>query len=307
MSSEIRNEVAVIRRVTWIGFWVNAALMLLKLFFGYWGHSDALVADGFHSLSDFGTDFIVLIFVGVAYRSADADHPYGHGKYETLASLIIAFVLLAVAVGITWGGIDAIIAFFHRHELPRPDVWTIIVAIVSIVAKEWLFRMTEAKGKEIGSSSLAANAWHHRSDAISSVATLIGVSGAYFLGMKFRVLDPIVSILIGIFIAVSAIKIARPSVNELLERALPPEEVEKIRLMILAVPGVRGLHNLKTRRAGHSAIIDVHIKVDPDITVTEGHDIASRVEHTVRTRWNPDIIMYVHVEPFNPTATSCRI
>lgn len=307
MAAETRTEVAVIRRITWIGFWVNAVLMLLKLFFGYWGHSDALVADGFHSLSDFGTDFIVLIFVGVAYKSADDSHPYGHGKYETLATLLIAFVLLAVAVGISWGGIDAIISFFNGNELPRPDVWTIIVAIASIAAKEWLFRLTEAKGKEIGSPALAANAWHHRSDAISSVATLIGVSGAYFLGMKFRILDPIASILIGIFIAVSAIKIARPSIDELLERALPPEEVEKIRVMILSVPGVRDLHHLKTRRAGHSAIIDVHIKVDPDLTVTEGHDIASRVEHTIRDRWHRDIIMYVHVEPFNPTATSCQL
>ncbi len=307
MAAETRTEVAVIRRITWIGFWVNAVLMLLKLFFGYWGHSDALVADGFHSLSDFGTDFIVLIFVGVAYKSADDSHPYGHGKYETLATLLIAFVLLAVAVGIGWGGIDAIISFFNGNELPRPDVWPIIVAIASIAAKEWLFRLTEAKGKEIGSPSLAANAWHHRSDAISSVATLIGVSGAYFLGMKFRILDPIASILIGIFIAVSAIKIARPSIDELLERALPPEEVEKIRVMILSVPGVRDLHHLKTRRAGHSAIIDVHIKVDPDLTVTEGHDIASRVEHTIRDRWHRDIIMYVHVEPFNPTATSCQL
>ena len=244
MAAETRTEVAVIRRITWIGFWVNAVLMLLKLFFGYWGHSDALVADGFHSLSDFGTDFIVLIFVGVAYKSADDSHPYGHGKYETLATLLIAFVLLAVAVGIGWGGIDAIISFFNGNELPRPDVWTIIVAIASIAAKEWLFRLTEAKGKEIGSPALAANAWHHRSDAISSVATLIGVSGAYFLGMKFRILDPIASILIGIFIAVSAIKIARPSIDELLERALPPEEVEKIRVMILSVPGNHNLSAL---------------------------------------------------------------
>ena len=297
----------MIRHITWIGFWVNAVLMLIKLFFGYWGHSDALVADGFHSLSDFGTDFIVLIFVGFAYKGADASHPYGHGKYETFASLLIALVLLIVAFGIGWGGVDSIIGFLKGDELPRPDVWTIIVAIVSIASKEWLFRLTQAKGKEIGSSALIANAWHHRSDAISSVATLIGVSGAYFLGMKFRVLDPIASILIGVFIAVSAVKIAKPSVDELLERALPPDEVEAIRKIIISVPGVLGLHKLKTRRAGHSAIIDVDIKVDPDITVTQGHDIASRVEHTVKEKWSHDIIMYVHVEPFRPSATSCRL
>lgn len=301
------NEVAVIRHITWVGFWVNAVLMALKLFFGYYGHSDALVADGFHSLSDFGTDFIVLVFVGVAYKSADADHPYGHGKFETFASLLIAVALFIVAIGIGWGGVDSIIFFVKGGALPRPDVWTIIVALVSIAAKEWLFRITAAKGREIGSSALEANAWHHRSDAISSVATLIGVSGAYFLGAKFRILDPAASILIGVFIAFSAWKIARPSIDELLERALPPDEVDEIRGIILSVPGVLGLHKLKTRRAGHSAVIDVDIKVDPDITVTQGHDIASRVEHALRTRWHPDLIIYIHVEPFHPTATSCSI
>lgn len=301
------DNVSVIKQVTWIGFWVNVVLMVLKLFFGYWGHSDALVADGFHSLSDFATDFIVLIFVGVAYKSADASHPYGHGKYETLASLLIAVVLLIVAIGISIGGIKTIIGFFNGEELPRPDVWTIIVALASIGAKEWLFRITVAKGKKIGSSALIANAWHHRSDAISSIATLIGVSGAYFLGVNFRVLDPIASILIGSFIAVSAVKIAMPSVDELLERALPPDDVEEIRKIIISVPGVLGLHKLKTRRAGHSTIIDVDIKVDPDISVTKGHDIASRVEHTVKEKWHHDIIMYVHVEPYRPTATTCEL
>lgn len=301
------SDVSTIKRITWIGFWVNAVLMVLKLFFGYWGHSDALVADGFHSLSDFATDFIVLVFVGVAYKSADADHPYGHGKYETLASLIIAVILLIVAFGIGYGGMEAIIAHFHGEELPRPDVWTIVVAALSILSKEWLFRITVANGRRIGSSALIANAWHHRSDAISSVATLVGVSGAYFLGAGFRLLDPVASILIGVFIAVSAVKIGRPSVDELLERALPPEQVEEIRSIILSVPGVLGLHKLKTRRAGHSAIIDVDIKVNPDISVTKGHDIATRVEHTVKAKWHSDIIMYVHVEPYRPTATTCDL
>ncbi len=302
-----RSEVAAIRRITWIGFWVNALLMVLKLIFGYCGHSDALVADGFHSLSDFATDFIVLAFVGMAYKSADDEHPYGHGKFETLASLLIAIILLGVALGICWSGVASLMHYFNGGELPRPDVWVIVVAVVSILAKEWLFRITASKGRAIGSSALIANAWHHRSDAISSVATLVGASGAYFLGASFRILDPVASMLIGVFIAVSAVKIARPSVDELLERALPSEQVEQISAIILSVPGVLGLHRLNTRRIGHGSIIDVHIKVAPDITVTQGHDIASRVEHDLRTRWNHDIIIYIHVEPFHPTATSCSL
>ncbi|MCM1094375.1 MAG: cation diffusion facilitator family transporter [Lachnospiraceae bacterium] len=291
-------EVAIIKHVTWVGFWVNALLMVLKLAFGYYGHSDALVADGFHSLSDFGTDLIVLMMVGIAYKHADSSHPYGHGKFETFASLLIAVILFAVALGIGWKGIASSISFFNGIELPRPDVWTIIVAVISILGKEWLFRYTYARGKKINSSALKANAWHHRSDAISSIATLIGVSGSYFLGVKFRILDPIASLFIGVFIAVSAYKIARPAVDELLERSLPQPQVNQIYSIISSVDGVLGLHKLKTRRSGHSRIIDVDIKVDPDISVTQGHNIATNVEHTLKDRLGDDLFIYVHVEPF---------
>lgn len=296
----IKNEVSIIRHVTWVGFWVNALLMALKLVFGYYGRSDALVADGFHSLSDFGTDFIVLIMVGIAYKRADSTHPYGHGKFETFASLLIGMILMGVAIGIGWKGIDSSIKYFSGGTLPRPDVWTIVVALISILAKEWLFQYTYAKGKALDSSSLKANAWHHRSDAISSVATLVGVSGSYFLGVKFRILDPIASILIGVFIAIAAWKIARPAIDELLERSLPAPQVKQIRKIIASVPGVLAFHKLKTRRSGHSRIIDVDIKVDPDITVTQGHDIATSVERTLKEQLGDDIFIYVHIEPFNP-------
>ena len=216
-----------IRRVTLVGFWVNAVLMVLKIIFGIIGHSDALVADGVHSLSDFATDAIVLVFVGIAYKSADSSHPYGHGKFETFASLLIAVVLLGVAAGIGIAGAGSIMSSMRGATLPRPDIFTIIVALASIGSKEYLYRYTIHAGKRINSSSLIANAWHHRSDAISSIATLIGVSAAYFLGSQWRILDPVASIIIAVFIAVSAIQIALPSVNELLERSLPPDQVRK--------------------------------------------------------------------------------
>ena len=294
------NTVRIIRHVTLVGFWINAALVALKLFIGYWGHSDALVADGYHSLSDFVTDFIVLWFVAVAYKKADRDHPYGHGKYETLASVLIGLILLMVAAFICVSGIMTVVDVVNGAVLPRPDVWTIVVAAVSIVAKELCYRYTARAADAIDSSSLKANAWHHRSDALTSIATVIGVSLAYGLGAPWRVLDPIVSVLISVFIAVSAVQIIRPSFRELLEGSLPEKQIRLIRDEIAAVPGVRRVHNLRSRRNGHSAIVDVNIHVDPDLTVREAHRIASAVERRLQTRFSRDLIIYVHVEPESP-------
>lgn len=295
-----------IRRVTLVGFWVNAVLMVLKIIFGIIGHSDALVADGVHSLSDFATDAIVLVFVGIAYKSADSSHTYGHGKFETFASLLIAVVLLGVAAGIGIAGAGSIMSSMRGATLPRPDIFTIIVALASIGSKEYLYRYTIHAGKRINSSSLIANAWHHRSDAISSIATLIGVSAAYFLGSQWRILDPVASIIIAVFIAVSAIQIALPSVNELLERSLPPDQVRKAAETIASVPGVMTYHHLRTRRNGHSVIIDSHIKVAPDINVAEGHRIATEVEKSLRNVFGTDIITNIHVEPFFPSSSTRR-
>ena len=291
-------EVRMIRHVTWVGFWVNSLLMVLKIAFGLYGHSDALVADGVHSVSDFATDLIVLVFVGIAYKKADNAHPYGHGKFETFASLLIAAILFLVAIGIGISGVQTIISATNGETLPRPDIWTLIIALISILSKELLFRYTDRTGRKINSSSLIANAWHHRSDAISSVATLLGVSAGYFLGDAWRIADPIASILIAVFIAISAIQIGLPSVNELLEKSLPPSEVGKVAATIAGVAGVKAYHRLRTRRNGHSLIIDTHIKVDPTINVAAGHDIATSVELALRKKFGPDIITNIHVEPY---------
>ena len=291
-------SVSIIRHVTWVGFWVNAVLMVIKIAIGHYGHSDALVADGVHSLSDFATDLIVLSFVGIAYKGADSEHPYGHGKFETFASLLIAVILVIVAVGLGWSGVRAIISSLQGNPLPRPDIWTIVVALIAILSKEWLYRYTIATGKRIDSSSLIANAWHHRSDAISSVATLIGVSAGYFLGEGWRIADPVVSIIIAFFIAGSAIEIGRPSVDELLERSLPKDKIREIEEAVAAVPGVKDYHRLRTRRNGHSYLEELHIKVDPNITVTQGHAISTLVETSLRSLLGEDSIITVHVEPY---------
>lgn len=181
--------------------------------------------------------------------------------------------------------------------IPRPDVWTIVVAFFSIVAKEYCYHYTIRFGKRLNSSALMANAWHHRSDAISSVATLIGVSLSYFLGEQWRILDPIASIVIAVLILISAIKIALPSINELLEISLPQDEIKKIYNIIKGVNGVRRVHNLRCRNNGHSLIIDVNIHVEPEITVRTGHAIATDVEEALHQALEPDLIIYVHIEP----------
>lgn len=291
------EELKIIRHVTLVGFWINAALVVVKLFVGYWGHSDALVADGYHSMSDFLTDFMVIIFVGISYKKADQDHPYGHGKYETIASVLIAIILLLVAIGIGWGGISVIIGALEGKEIVRPDVWTIIVAALAIGAKEWCYRYTMKFGRKIDSSALKANAWHHRSDVITSIATLIGVSLSFVLGEHWRILDPIASIIIAVFIGISAIQIAKPSINELLEISLPKKEIDRIRNIIKEVPGVMKVHNLRGRKNGHTSIIDVNIHVDPNITVRAGHAITQEVEKTLHKELGKNTIIYIHMEP----------
>lgn len=290
-----------LRHVTLVGFWINAVLVLIKLFFGYWGHSDALVADGYHSFSDFLTDFMVLYFIGISFKKADSDHPYGHGKYESIGSLMIAVVLMIVAFGIGWGGVKTIVGAANGEAIPRPDVWTIVVAVVSILAKENCYQYTMKYARRYDSSSLRANAWHHRTDAISSIATLVGVTMAYALGDSWRIMDPIMSIIIGVFIAISAVQIARPCVSELLEASLPLPEVNKIHHIIRNVEGVRRVHNLRARSNGRALIVDVNIHVDPDITIREGHAIASDAENMLRHTYGPHIIIYMQVEPDEST------
>jgi len=292
------GDLSLIRRVTWIGFYVNAMLMVIKIVFGLYGHSDALVADGVHSMSDFATDLIVLIFVGIAYRSADAEHPYGHGKFETFASMIIGVLLIAVGVGIGISGLKTAMMCLNGEMISRPDACTLIIAMISIGSKELLYRYTMVTAHKVDSAALRANAWHHRSDAISSVATLVGVGAAYFLSDKWIILDPVAAMLIAVFIIVSAIQICRPAIDELLDKSLSPAQISSVEEAIRGVYGVRRFHRLRTRRNGHIIIIDVHIKVDAHITVDQGHCIATAVENKLRENLGQRLIANIHVEPF---------
>lgn len=290
--------VAVARHVTWVGFWVNAALGVLKVLAGIFGRSSAMVADGVHSFSDFISDIIVIVFVGLSNRKADADHQYGHGKYETFATMLLAAILAAVGVAFLVEGTQQTVAAFRGAVLERPTWLALSMAIASILSKEWLYRYTRRAGERIGSAVVVANAWHHRSDAMSSLATLAGIGGAMFFGPHWRVLDPLAAMVVAVFILIVAYQIGAPAVRELLEGALPEEVVEQCYQIIGSTPGVEAFHRFASRRNGKRMIADFHIKVDPEITVREAHAIATDVERRLKQRFGSEMAVNIHVEPY---------
>ncbi|MFA6879194.1 MAG: cation diffusion facilitator family transporter [Bacteroidales bacterium] len=285
-------------KVTWLGFWVNMLLSVGKILAGIFGRSGAMLADGIHSLSDFITDVIVLVFMKISSKNTDQTHDYGHGKFETFATFIISVALFAVAILLMISGAKKIIASLMGNVIDKPGYIALIAAAVSIISKEWLFRKTRAVGEKINSQAVIANGWHHRSDAFSSVGTLIGISGAIFLGAQWRILDPIASIIVSVFIISVAIKLLRPAVEELTDASLSDSVEEEIASIVKSVEGVDGMHNMKTRKSGNGYIIDVHIKVDPNMTVIKAHDeIASKIEDLLREKFGPQTQTSIHVEP----------
>lgn len=297
-SPDSKEAVSAARRVTMVGFWVNAALGILKVWGGIVGRSGALVADGIHSFSDFITDAIVIAVVGVARRKPDSVYAYGRGKYETGATLLVAIILVIVAIGLFADGVEKVIEWFRGAELEQPSLFALIIIVLSIVSKEWLYQYTRRVGERIHSGVVVANAWHHRSDALSSIATLIGVGGAVLLSPRWRVLDPAAVIVVSVFIAIVGIRLIIPAAKELLEVSMSKRSVEEIRAITASTPGVITYHHLRTRRNGNLAIVDMHIKVDPEITVSEGHSIASRLEDEIRKGFGENSIVYIHVEPY---------
>lgn len=289
-------------RVTWVGFFTNLILSAAKIVAGVVGRSSAMVADGIHSLSDFVTDFIVIIFIKISSKNEDSDHPYGHGKFETFATMLISFVLFIVAIGIFYSGSVKIYEVLNGRTIERPSYLALIMAAVSIVVKEGLYWYTIIIGRKIESPAVIANGWHHRSDAFSSIGTLIGISGAMFLGERWRILDPITSVIVGIFIIGVAYKLARPSIQELLEMSLPQEIEQNIEQKIQATPGVITFHHLRTRKNGNAFIIDMHIKVDARSSIVEAHDIATHVENNLKAAFGKHTQVNVHIEPYQPKA-----
>ncbi|MDD3385716.1 MAG: cation diffusion facilitator family transporter [Bacteroidales bacterium] len=285
------------QRITWIGFFVNLLLSTGKLLAGIIGRSAAMIADGVHSISDFITDFVVIGFIRVADKESDEDHRYGHGKFETFATLLVSLVLLLVGAGILWNGGSRIIDAIAGKELGQPSMVALIAAVVSILAKEILFQYTLRVGKSINSQAVIANAWHHRSDALSSIGTLLGIAGAIFLGEKWRILDPLAGMIVSVFIIRVAIRLGFPSVKELLETALPADVEDEIVRIINDTPGVKGSHHLKTRQIGNDYAIDVHVEMDGELSLIASHDIATLVEERLYEKYGRRTQISIHTEP----------
>ena len=284
-------------RITWIGSIVNFLLLIVKFLAGIIGHSAAMVADAVHSLSDFVTDIIVILFVRISGKPEDEGHDYGHGKYETLATAIIGIILFFVGVGILVNGTTSVIDTLNGKPLAPPSILALIVAGVSIITKEALYQYTVIKGEHLNSQALTANAWHHRSDAFSSIGTLAGIGGAICLGEKWRVLDPIAAIVVSLFIMKVSIKLLKPCVDELLERSLPAETENKILDIILSFSEVSSPHHLRTRRIGNNIAIEVHIRMDGNISLLDAHTLASKIEQRLKAEFGEKTHIGVHMEP----------
>ena len=288
-------------RITLWGVAVNLVLAIIKISGGIIGQSQALLADGIHSLSDLASDGMVLIAVKHAGEDADEDHPYGHARYETLATVALGILLMGVAIGIVYG---AILRLENPEEIATPALFTLIIAAISIVSNEGLYHATRAVAQKIRSPLLEANAWHHRSDAISSIVVLIGI-GATFIG--FPLLDAIAAIVVALMIAKIGLDLSRQSVQELVDTALEPEMVDKIKQTILSIDDVRELHMLRSRRMGHNALVDVHLLVSPKLSVSEGHHISEAVEKILIEKFDEINDVTVHIDPEDDsTAASCK-
>jgi cation diffusion facilitator family transporter len=288
-------------RITLWGVAVNLVLAVLKIAGGIIGQSQALLADGIHSLSDLASDAMVLVAVKHAGEDADEDHPYGHARYETLATVALGIILIIVAGGIAY---DAILRLQNPDEIAVPALFTLAIAAISILSNEGLYHATHAVAQKIRSPLLEANAWHHRSDAISSIVVLVGI-GATFIG--YPVLDAIAAILVALMIAKIGLDLSRRSAQELVDTALEPEMVNQIKQTILSIDDVRELHLLRTRRMGHNALVDVHIQVSPKLSVSEGHHITESVETSLKDKFEAINDVTVHIDPENDeTTAACK-
>lgn len=286
-----------IYRVTVVGSVVNFLLLVFKFIAGIVGHSAAMLADAVHSLSDFITDIIVIVFVRISAKPEDEGHDYGHGKYETLATALIGIFLLLVGVGIFWNGASSIYRFLQGDDLQEPGMLALVAALVSIVFKEILYQYTVFKGRKLESQAVIANAWHHRSDALSSIGTMTGIGLAYFLGDKWRIADPLAALVVSVFIFKIAFDLLRSGLGELLEHALPAATEQEILNILTHSKEVTEPHHLRTRRIGATVAIEAHIRVDPRMSVLRSHQLTVDIERRLKERFGPNTLISIHVEP----------
>lgn len=285
-------------RVTILGSVVNLLLLVFKFVAGVLGHSAAMIADAVHSLSDFVTDLIVIVFVKISSKPEDADHAYGHGKYETLASCIIGLALIVVGVMMGYNATVKIVDVVRNGtELASPGIIALAAAVLSIVLKEWMFRITRKVAREVDSPAVEANAWHHRSDALSSVGTAIGIGGAVLLGSKWAVLDPIAALVVSVFIVVQAAKILSDAIGQLMEKSLPRDVEQRICEIVYEEEGTSDIHHLRTRKIGSQISIELHVRMNGSLTLREVHDKSIAIEKRLRAAFGDSTYINLHVEP----------
>lgn len=291
------REKEIVHITLW-GSVVNVALTTLKFVAGIMGCSAAMIADAVHSLSDLLTDFVVLLFVRISSRPADQKHPYGHGKYETLATTIVAMALLIAGGVLMLEGVEKIIAALRGEELTMPGRIALWAALISIASKELIYQLTMRVARRVDSSALEANAWHHRTDALSSVATAIGIGGALLFGGRWAILDPIAAVLVSLFILIAAAKLLYEAVEDLMEKRLPEEVEQQIRDIVAQDTEMSELHKLRTRRVGSVYSIDMHLRMSGDTSLYEAHRHSMLLEQRLREHFGQETLVTIHLEPY---------
>jgi len=286
-----------IYKVTLVGSVGNVLLLIFKFVAGLLGHSSAMIADAVHSLSDFVTDIVVVVFVSISSKPQDESHDYGHGKFETIASFLIGLALIGAAIGIIVSGGQKLFSWLNGEDLEAPGWIALWAALLSIVVKELLYQYTARRGRLLDSQVMVANAWHHRSDALSSIGAAIGIGGAILLGHRWTVLDPLASIVVGAMLIKVAISLLKTSIGELTECSLPAETEQEITDIITSFPDVQQPHNLRTRRIGSRIAIEAHVRMNGDLPLHIVHERASAIEGKLKARFGHATHVTLHMEP----------
>lgn len=298
MNLELRARKAI--QITYIGMTVNAVLLAAKFAAGFLGNSQAMIADAVHTLSDFATDIAVLVGIRFSRKPKDDDHAYGHGKYETIAAAVVGLVLFLVGLKIGWAAIHTLFDAIRGQSIQKPAQIAFWAAILSIISKEFLYRKTVHVGRVIENDAVIANAWHHRSDALSSVGTAFGIGAATFLGNEWTIMDPIAAIVVSFLLLKVSLDIVKQQIGGLTERSLSTDIHHEIEAMALSFPDISFPHNLRTRSVGKTVVIDLHVRVNPEMRVMDAHAVVSELEQKLRERFGDDTIANVHIEPLRP-------
>lgn len=292
-----KQRLREVYKVTIAGSIINVLLLVLKFAAGILGHSAAMIADAIHSLTDFATDVVVLVFVKLGNKPMDKDHDYGHGKYETLATAIIGISLFAVGMMICWSGLVKTYQALCGEQLQQPGIVALVAAVLSIVMKEWAYQFTVRVGRKFHSEAVVANAWHHRSDALSSIGTMMGIGGAILLGSHWAVLDPLAAIVVSVFIIKAAWSLVMQSVKELTDASLSEKEEDEILKTANEEEGVGEIHNLRTRRIGNNIAIEMHVRMPGSLSLYAAHEHATAIENRLKRKYGADTHVGIHIEP----------